>query len=383
MREESQALQLGELRMLEVVSTSNTTQRTRTWPLALAARTSEVPAGAEPIGACAVADASPQVVVDGTSSVCCAEPACDSHGASGVCCAEGGGSEGASGVCYAEGGGDSEGASGVYCAEGGGGSNGASGSCCAEWARGSTGTGEGQFLLLLQLEGTSVHHQGDREATLAPGDFTLCSSTRSSQVDLAPTGRYLVVAIPDTLMRRHLSNPEDAVAVRMSGSCGLTAVLSNFIKTFWTYRTDPIDSVIALRLSYTLLDLIAAAYSVSPHARHESSSLVAAHRVRIIDYIEAHLRDPNLNPTVVARACKITPRYLHHLFTSESETVTQYIQRRRLEECARALIAAPIRTRLVTEIAFDYGFNSLTHFGRVFRHQFGQTPSEYRRASRD
>ena len=56
----------------------------------------------------------------------------------------------------------------------------------------------------------------------------------------------------------------------------------------------------------------------------------------------------------MARACKITVRYLHHLFTAESETVTQYIQRRRLEECARALIAAPIRGRLVTEIAFDY-----------------------------
>jgi AraC-like DNA-binding protein len=51
-------------------------------------------------------------------------------------------------------------------------------------------------------------------------------------------------------------------------------------------------------------------------------------------------------------------------------------------ECARALIAAPVRGRLVTEIAFDYGFNSLTHFGRVFRHQFGLTPSEYRRGAR-
>ena len=69
--------------------------------------------------------------------------------------------------------------------------------------------------------------------------------------------------------------------------------------------------------------------------------------------------------------------------TAEAETVTQYIQRRRLEECARALIDAPVRDRLVTEIAFDYGFNSLTHFGRVFRNQFGLTPSEYRRAAKD
>src|SRR3984885_13819240 len=242
--------------------------------------------------------------------------------------------------------------------------------------------GEAAFFLALQLEGTSVHRQDERDAKLSPGDFTICASTRPYVLAPAP-GRRLVIAITDNLMRRHLTCPDDVVAVRMAGNRGMTGVLSDFIKSFWDCRADAADPAVALRMSYTLLDLIAAAYSVSPHARHEQSSLVAAHRVRIISYIEARLRDPHLNPTTVARACKITVRYLHHLFTAESETVTQYIQRRRLEECARALIDAPVRDRLVTEIAFDYGFNSLTHFGRVFRNQFGLTPSEYRRAARD
>jgi AraC-like DNA-binding protein len=243
--------------------------------------------------------------------------------------------------------------------------------------------GEAVFFLALQLEGTSVHRQDERDAKLSPGDFTICASTRDYAVTWPVAGRCLVISIPDNLMRRHLTCPDDVVAVRMAGSRGMTGVLSDFIKSFWEYRVDAAGPAVALRMSYTLLDLIAAAYSVSPHARHEQSSLVAAHRVRITGYIEAHLRDPNLNPTTVARACKITVRYLHHLFTAEAETVTQYIQRRRLEECARALIDAPVRDRLVTEIAFDYGFNSLTHFGRVFRNQFGLTPSEYRRAAKD
>jgi AraC-like DNA-binding protein len=33
----------------------------------------------------------------------------------------------------------------------------------------------------------------------------------------------------------------------------------------------------------------------------------------------------------------------------------------------------------VTAIAFDYGFNSPTHFGRVFRAKYNVTPREYRR----
>jgi AraC-like DNA-binding protein len=243
------------------------------------------------------------------------------------------------------------------------------------------GGGEDAFFLVLQLEGAGSYRQDGREARLAVGDFTLCAAARPHE---GAGNCGLVILIPGDLLRRHLTSPDDVVAVRMSGSRGMTGVVSNFIKNLWVSRADTTsDPGIALRMSYTLLDLIAAAYSVTPHARHEQSTLVAAHRVRILSYIEAHLRDPQLNPTSVARACKITARYLHHLFTSESETVTQYIQRRRLEECARALVAAPAHGRLVTEIAFDYGFNSLTHFGRVFRHQFGLTPSEYRRAARE
>jgi AraC-like DNA-binding protein len=238
------------------------------------------------------------------------------------------------------------------------------------------------FLLVLQLEGTSTHRQNEREAKLTVGDFTMCASTCSNWMSCTALGRCLVIEIPDRLMRRHVACADDIVAVRMSGSRGITGVLSNFIRNFWSWGAPEVGQVVALRLSYTLMDLIAAAYSASPHGREDRSSLAVAHRVRILGYIETHLRDPNLDPTMVARGCKITARYVHHLFASGAETVTQYIQRRRLEECARALVGAPEHACLVTEIAFDYGFHSLTHFGRVFRHQFGLTPSEFRRAAR-
>jgi AraC-like DNA-binding protein len=75
----------------------------------------------------------------------------------------------------------------------------------------------------------------------------------------------------------------------------------------------------------------------------------------------------------------MTARYLHHLFSDRDETVARYILRRRLEACARALQSGAQRGRTVTAIAFDYGFNSPTHFGRVFRAKFQMTPREFRR----
>jgi len=241
---------------------------------------------------------------------------------------------------------------------------------------------EVNYFFVLQLEGSSLNSQDNRLAKLASGDFSLCTSARPYQMTLPVPCRRIVVAIPDGLLRRHLACPDDVVAVRMHGSRGMNMLLGNFVQSFWSCRSEALDPAVSLRMSYTILDLIAAAYSSAPHARCEQSSLVVAHRVRIVSYIEAHLRDSELTPGRIAQACRITARYLHHLFATESETVTEYIQRRRLEECARALIEAPARGRLVTEIAFDYGFNSLTHFGRVFRNRYGLTPSQYRRAAR-
>ena len=137
---------------------------------------------------------------------------------------------------------------------------------------------EALFFLVLQLEGSSIHRQDERDAKLSPGDFTICASTRPYEMTRPVPGRCLVIVIPDNLMRRHLACPDDVVAVRMAGNRGMTGVLSDFIKSFWGCRADAADPAVALRMSYTLLDLIAAAYSVSlmrATSSRRSSPLIA------------------------------------------------------------------------------------------------------------
>ena len=234
------------------------------------------------------------------------------------------------------------------------------------------------FFIHMQLEGESVSRQDGREARLAPGDFTLCDTNRPYEIHFAAPNRMFVMGIPDGLIRRHIACPESVVAVPMSGSKGLSSLLSGFLQGFWRQCREDMDPVVAPRMTHAILDLVASAYTVLPQAQSDRSSLSTAHRIRIVNFIEAHLGDPDLTPMRVAEACKMTPRYLHHLFSNESETVARYILRRRLEECSRALTIPSQRGRTVTAIAFDYGFNSPTHFGRVFRVRYGITPREFR-----
>jgi AraC family transcriptional regulator, positive regulator of tynA and feaB len=239
------------------------------------------------------------------------------------------------------------------------------------------------FFLQMQLEGESINRQDGRDAGLGPGDFTLCDTTRPYDMLFEKSNRMFVVGIPDALLRRHIASPESVVAIPMSGKSGLSGLLSQFLRDFWTRCRHDLDPVIVPRISRAILDLVASVYTALPQAQSDRSSLATSHRVRIMNYIEAHLGDPDLTPMRVAEACKMTPRYLHHLFSHESETVARYILRRRLEECSRALTVAEQRGRTVTSIAFDFGFNSATHFGRVFRARYGTTPREYRRQHSD
>ena len=44
----------------------------------------------------------------------------------------------------------------------------------------------------------------------------------------------------------------------------------------------------------------------------------------------------------------------------------------------RALASPALRHRQVGEIAFDWGFNDLSHFGRTFRERYGLSPRAFR-----
>jgi AraC family transcriptional regulator, positive regulator of tynA and feaB len=240
-------------------------------------------------------------------------------------------------------------------------------------------TRDAMFFMHLQLEGESLSRQDGRESHLRAGDFTLCDSTRRYDIVFTGANRMLVLGIPNSTLRRQVGCPECLAAIPMPGNHGASGLLSQFLRKYWGEYHQSLDEQTGSRVAVAILDLIGAAYADLPEALADRSSLGTAHRIRIVNYIEAHLNDPDLTPTRIAEACRMTTRYLHHLFSDQDETVARYVLRRRLEACARALKSEVQRGRTVTAIAFDYGFNSPTHFGRVFRAKYNATPRDYRR----
>jgi AraC-like DNA-binding protein len=232
--------------------------------------------------------------------------------------------------------------------------------------------------LHLQLEGESVNRQDRREARLQPGDLTICDNSRPYEIVFEKPNRMLVFGFADDLMRRYLQYPQSITAMPISGKSGIGGLLSEFLSSVWRRCLEDTAFEVNAGVTDAILGLVANAYRQELGSSIDHNSLGAAHRVRIINYIEENLGDPTLTPTQIAKNFRITTRYLHHLFSEEEETIARYILRRRLEDCARALTAPSLRKRTITSIAFDHGFSSATHFGRVFRSRYDLTPREYR-----
>lgn len=242
---------------------------------------------------------------------------------------------------------------------------------------------ERAFLLHLQRCGESISAQDGREALLRNGDFTLCDSAREFYVDFRETHRILVVRIPEQELTRRLPHVEDLTCIRMPSEAGINGVVSGLIIRYWQLCRDELDPLLRQRISANTLDLLATAYSSMQRAAIAESSLIASRRLLIKEFIEQNLGMAELSPAIIARRFGYTKSYIHQLFRAEEESICHYIIRRRLEEAAKTLASDVFSSRTVGEIACDWGFNSLTHFGRAFKDHFSVSPREYRQGCRE
>jgi AraC-like DNA-binding protein len=234
------------------------------------------------------------------------------------------------------------------------------------------------FVLQLILAGEVVCRSEGRQTTLVAGDFWMYGTSSGAELLLSKPVSVLALCVPRERLARYIACPEAVCSLVVSSRSGAGALAAGYLRDFWSRGAQELSPQLAPRFAEIALQLMASTYAGIPDARPERSSRLTEHRVRIRSYIEEHLRDTDLTPKSIADALRITPGYLHRLFSEGSESVARYILRRRLEECHRSLSDCMQSGRSVTDIALEHGFNSLPHFCRVFRNHFGVTPSVLR-----
>jgi AraC-like DNA-binding protein len=244
-------------------------------------------------------------------------------------------------------------------------------------------TRERRFRVLLPVRGKIGLRHAGHDVALEAGDFALLDDSMPYRIDFEEPNQSLCVAISPATIKAYLPTPGRLSGLRMSSERPLNKVASTMLVNLWKeMETDELLPEQGPALARSFLQILAASYALDCACDVERSVVAAARRTEIKQYIEAHLRSPELSPRTIAAAMGFSRRYLRLLFAAENESITAYLRRRRLEECAFELAQPQWRGRSITATASDWGFRSVTHFARAFKTLYGATPSAFRQARR-
>ncbi|CAN7163181.1 helix-turn-helix domain-containing protein [Pseudarthrobacter oxydans] len=237
---------------------------------------------------------------------------------------------------------------------------------------------ERYFKLNLQLEGTGLLVQDNREAVLRPGDLAIYDTSRPYTLTFEEQARMMVVMFPCDALALPADYVGQLAAVRMAGSAGLSGIVGQFIRQL-SENLDVLSGPSGSRLAANALDLVStmlhAEMDIAPD-RMKPQALLA---VSIREYIEANLADPLLSPATIAAAHFISTRHLHNVFHESGTTVASWIRSQRLEGARRDLRDPLHAGKSVGAVAAHWGFLDAAHFSRTFRDAFGVPPSDWRR----
>ena len=239
-------------------------------------------------------------------------------------------------------------------------------------------SGRRAYTMVLQVRGSGTLAQYGNEVALQEGDITLYDNAVPHSHAMGDNAELILLRVPAAQMREHLPTPERFCGLRLATNEGLTSAIAALICNLCRQLEGGLTSPMQDRLAHQLLEITSTAYAMAFDSLLSNSTVVNGRHSRARQYIEQHLRDPDLGPRVVAAQLRVSSRYLRMIFAASRESVSTYILRRRLEECARQLADPRWRGHSISDIAFGWGFNSAPHFSRSFRDLYGTSPREYR-----
>jgi AraC-like DNA-binding protein len=97
-----------------------------------------------------------------------------------------------------------------------------------------------------------------------------------------------------------------------------------------------------------------------------------------LGHIARTFDEPELNLAAVARSQGVSPRYLQRLIETTGTSFSERVNELRLQRAFALLTAAGGGERRISDVALSCGFSDISHFNRLFRSRFGDTPSGVR-----
>jgi AraC-like DNA-binding protein len=246
----------------------------------------------------------------------------------------------------------------------------------------SIADGDDSIGVIVCSPGRSQLSQRCQEIELRAGDAIAILHSEPATVTYVD-GLLFGLAVPRDALAQRVTNVESLAMRPISHRTEALRLLMDYLKSAFN------ESVLAapkLRDAVVahIHDLVALAIGeCAPLGESSASAVVAARHNAVLDYIAAHFQEPGLNVEIVARCQGISPRYLQRLMASSGSSFTGHVNELRLQRALKLLTEARASAQLISDIALEVGFSDVSHFNRLFRARFGDSPRGVRYAGRD
>lgn len=190
--------------------------------------------------------------------------------------------------------------------------------------------------------------------------------------------RALYLELPRDEFARRFPRERIPVVASINTTQGLGRITTEFCAALAT-ESAKVEADSRVQLGGQLMDMLALTLlSAEGDIPALEGSVMHARLRSVQQWIDAHVKDPDLSLERVAAANGMSLRYLHLLFERSEMSASEWIWSRRLQLCYDAIAKADGRS--ITAIAFDHGFSSSAHFSTMFRRKYGMSPREVTRA---
>jgi AraC-like DNA-binding protein len=223
-------------------------------------------------------------------------------------------------------------------------------------------------------DGVMSQQQGERQVKALAGDIILFDAARPFVHKLEPTS-LLLLRLPRQQMLSRFSKTESMLSVKIGEGTTLTKLLHSMADEAFKMQATNTSAAAQARFAGAIMDTLSAAMQIQLETQSGlDSSRYDAVYMKAKQFIEVNLDNAELDSQDVANAVFVSPRTLARIFAAKSETVMQYVWRRRLE--ASFAVLSEGRVDQVSHAAYQCGFSDLSHFSRVFKQNFGKSPRD-------
>jgi AraC-like DNA-binding protein len=236
-------------------------------------------------------------------------------------------------------------------------------------------------LLIALSRNICINHQG-RERRLGFGDATLLHVCATGSVSSRQDFEFIPILIPYLELTERGVRLDDGVMRLIPRRSDSLQLLRSYVLTLEKSRLGA-RSGLREPIRQHIIDLVALAATAHGAIGESAMTAVAAARLAAaLDCIAARIEDPGLTIAAVARSQGVSPRYLQRLIEASGTTFTGHVNELRLQRAFSLLSETSDDALRISDVALQAGFSDVSHFNRLFRARFGDTPSGVRARGR-